>query len=144
MNSTYKLYAMMEISIPKLLLNYFIMEVTFLGFTSQDVVAHAGAACAITLAFILRIAREWEKNSLSFKSATIQVACTLSICLLAIYIWHDFLAYRKGFEIYVFFCSLFSVFIVGEIETAFKVGFRRWLKRCLDKIQAIDDKEETK
>lgn len=128
-----------------ILLNFFIMEVTFLGFfTSKDLLIHAGAAMAIVMAFLLRIAMEWEKNTLSFKSTIVQAISTLSLCFVSIYVWHDFLKWSKGFEIYVFFSSLFSVFIVGEIEVAFKIGFRKWLKNSLVKIMALEDKEATK
>lgn len=144
MNSTYQTIETMFIPTSKLLLNFIIMEATFLGFTSQDAITHAGAACAIILAFLLRIAIEWGKNTLTFKSATIQAISTLSLCFVSIYIWHDFLKYNKGFEIYVFFSSLFSVFIVAEIDIAFKIGFRKWLKNSLVRIMATDDKEVTK
>lgn len=134
----------MFVSLSKLFLNFIIMEATFLGFTSHDAITHAGAACAIILAFLLRIAMEWGNNTLTFKSATIQAVCTLSLCFVSIYVWHDFLKYKRGFEIYVFFSSLFSVFIVGEIDTAFKIGFRKWLKNSLVRIMATEDKEATK
>lgn len=145
MNSTYNMYKMMLITFPfKLLLNFVIMEAAFLGFTSKDSITHAGAACAIVLAFLLRIALEWGKDTLTFKSAIIQAICTLALCFVSIYVWHDFLKWNRGFEIYVFFSSLFSVFIVGEIDVVFKIGFRKWLKSSLTKIMAIDDKEATK
>lgn len=143
MNSTYKLYAMMEISIPKLL-TVLIMEATFLGLVPKDIIQHSGAACALILAFLLRIALEWGKETLTFKSSVIQAISTLALCFVSIYIWKDFLKYGKGFEIYVFFCSLFSVFIVGEIEVVFKIGFRKWIKNSLLKIMAADDKEASK
>lgn len=144
MNSTYNLYEMMLEQFPKILVNLIVMEATLLGFTAQDAMTHAGAACAIILAFLLRIAMEWGKNTLNGKNAIIQAISTLSLCFVSIYIWHDFLKWNKGFEIYVFFASLFSVFIVGEIEVVFKIGFRKWLKSALVKLMASDDKEETK
>jgi len=144
MKSTLNISEMMLIPLPKLLLNFVIMEATFLGLTTQDALAHAGAAGAIVLAFLLRIAMEWGKNALSYKSVIIQAITTMALCFVAIYIWHDFLNYSKGFEIYVFACSLFSVFIVGEIEIVFKIGFRKWLKSGLVKLLASDDKEAIK
>lgn len=144
MNSTYKLCAMIDISIPKLLTNLIVMEATLYGFTAQDFMHHAGAACAIILAFLLRIAMEWGKDTLTAKSAVIQAVSTMALCFVSIYVWHDFLKYSKGFEIYVFFSSLFSVFIVAEIEAVFKIGFRKWLRTAMVKIMASDDKEETK
>lgn len=144
MNSTTNFYEMMLIPLPKLLLNFIIMEATFLGMTTQDAMAHAGAAGAIVLAFLLRIAMEWGKNTLNAKNAVIQAISTLALCFVSIYVWHDFLNYEKGFEIYVFFSALFSVFIVGEIEVVFKIGFRKWLKTSLVKILATDDKEVVK
>lgn len=135
---------MMLIPLPKLVVNFVIMEATFLGLTTQDAMAHAGAAGAIVLAFLLRIAMEWGKNTLNAKNAVIQAISTLALCFVSIYLWHDFLNYSKGFEIYVFFSALFSVFIVGEIEIVFKVGFRKWLKTGLVKIMASDEKEVIK
>jgi len=144
MKSTLNILEMMLIPLPKLLINFIVMEATFLGLTTQDAMTHAGAACAIVLAFLLRIAMEWGKNALSYKSVIIQAITTMALCFVAIYIWHDFLNYSKGFEIYVFTCSLFSVFIVAEIEVVFKVGFRNWLKKFFVKIMASEDKEITK
>lgn len=141
MNYTSNLYEMMLIPLPKLVINFVIMEATFLGLTTQDAMAHAGAAGAIVLAFLLRIAMEWGKNNLNSKNVVIQAISTMALCFVSIYIWHDFLKYERGFEIYVFFSALFSVFIVGEIEIVFKIGFRKWLKTGLVKLLASDEKE---
>lgn len=118
------------------------MEATFLGMTTEDALSHAGAAAAIVLAFLLRIAVEWGKNNISAKGVVIQAVSTAALCFLAIYIWEDFIAASKGFEIYVFFASLFSVFIVSELEIAFKVGFKKRLKMVLTKILASNMEEE--
>lgn len=131
----------MLISLPKLIISFIIMEATFLGMSSQTALSHAGAAAAIVLAFLLRIAVEWGKNNISGKGIVIQAVCTASICFLAIYVWEEFLSYKKGFEIYVFFASLFSVFIVSEIEIAFKIGFRKRLKMVLTKVLASNEEE---
>lgn len=144
MYSTPTLEKMMLVNLPKLVINYIIMEATFLGLSTQDAMSHAGAATAIVLAFLLRIAMEWGKNTLNSKNAVIQAISTLALCFVSIYVWHDFLNYAKGFEIYVFFSALFSVFIVGEIEIVFKIGFRKWLKTGLVKLLASDDKEVIK
>lgn len=144
MYSTPTLEEMMLVNLPKLVINYIIMEATFLGLSTQDAMSHAGAATAIVLAFLLRIAMEWGKNTLNSKNAVIQAISTLALCFVSIYVWHDFLNYAKGFEIYVFFSALFSVFIVGEIEIVFKIGFRKWLKTGLVKLLASDDKEVIK
>lgn len=141
MKSTINICEIMLIPLPKFLFNFVIMEATFLGYSTQDALSHAGAAGAIVLAFLLRIAMEWGKNALSPKSLLIQAITTIALCFVAIYLWHDFLNYSKGFEIYVFSCSLFSVFIVGEIEIVFKIGFRKWLKIGLVKLMASEDKE---
>lgn len=144
MKSTLNICEMMLISLPKLMINFVVMEATFFGLTTQDAMAHAGAGGAIVLAFLLRIAMEWGKDALSAKSVAIQAITTMALCFVAIYVWHDFLNWKKGFEIYVFICSLFSVFIVAEIEIVFKIGFRKWLKIVLVKLMASDDKEITK
>lgn len=144
MKSTLNICEIMLIHLPKLLVNFIVMEATFFGMSTQDAMAHAGAAGAIVLAFLLRIAMEWGKNTLSYKSVIIQAITTMALCFVAIYVWHDFLNYSKGFEIYVFACSLFSVFIVAEIEVVFKIGFRKWLKSGLVKLMASEDKENTK
>ncbi len=133
----------MLIPLPKLVVNFVIMEATFLGLTTQDAMAHAGAAAAIVLAFLLRIAMEWGKNTLNGKNAVIQAISTLALCFVSIYLWHDFLNYSKGFEIYVFFSALFSVFIVSELEIAFKIGFRKRLKMVLQKVLANEEQEVT-
>lgn len=147
MNYTSNLFEMMLIPPTKLMINLanlVITEATFFGLTTHDAMAHAGAATAIVLAFLLRIAMEWGKNSLSGKNVLIQAISTLALCFVAIYIWHDFLNYGKGFEIYVFFTALFAVFIVAEIEIVFKMGFRQRLKALLTKVLATDDKEIVK
>lgn len=144
MKSTLNIFEMMLIPFPKLVINIVIMEAAFFGLTTQDAMAHAGAAGAIVLAFLLRIAMEWGKNALSYKSVVIQAITTMALCFVAIYVWHDFLMWKRGFEIYVFACSLFSVFIVAEIEIVFKIGFRKWLKTGLVKLMASEDKEITK
>lgn len=144
MKYTLNICEMMLISLPKLMINFVVMEATFFGLTTQDAMAHAGAAGAIVLAFLLRIAMEWGKDALSVKSVVIQAITTIALCFVSIYFWHDFLNWKKGFEIYVFSCSLFSVFIVAEIEIVFKIGFRKWLKTGLVKLMASEDKEVTK
>jgi len=117
------------------------MEATFLGLTTADAMSHAGAGGAIILAFLLRIAVEWGKNNVSLKGVIIQAVSTAALCFLAIYLWRDFLNFAKGFEIYVFFASLFSVFIVSELEIAFKIGFRKRLKMILTRVLASDEEE---
>ena len=131
----------MLISLPKLVISFTIMEATFLGMSTSDALGHAGSAGAIVLAFLLRIALDSRQITVKAKDILIQAIVTVALCFLAIYVWRDFLGYKKGLEIYLFFASLFSVFIASEIEVVFKQGFRRYLRNFISGLMAKQPEE---
>lgn len=112
------------------------MEATLLGMNSQDALQNAGSAGAIVLAFLLRIALDSRTNTVKIKDVVIQAIVTCALCFLAVYVWKDYIQAQKGLEIYLFFASLFSVFIASEIEVVFKQGFRRYLRNFISGLMA--------
>lgn len=97
---------------------------------------------AITLAFLLRIGIEINNNTLTRKRVLVQSIYTLCYCFLAVIVWRDFLKYEKGFEVYLFVNSLFAVFIVGQLEKAFEVGFKSYLRKSLKNFLAVEPPKE--
>lgn len=81
----------------------------------------------VILAFALRLGIEFNKDRLTWRNGLIQSIYTITWCFFSVLIWHTFLSYDKGFEIYLFVNSLFAVFIVGESEKVFEKGFKQWL-----------------
>lgn len=96
---------------------------------------------AILLAFVLRLGIEYNNNALTWKSGIIQGIYTISYCYLAVMVWFSWLNYSKGFEVYLFLNSLFAVFMVGQLQSAFKIGVRAYAKKWLQSILAKEDKE---
>jgi len=131
----------MLVPINKLVANFITLEAVFFGVTTEDAMSHAGAALAIVMAFLLRIALESRNETIKKRDVIIQIVVTGALCYLAVFFWRDFLAFKKGFEIYLFFASLFSVFIAGEIDVMFKFGFKKWARNLLVKFLATNDGE---
>lgn len=93
---------------------------------------------AIMLAFLLRIGIEINNNTLTRKRVLVQSIYTLCYCFLAVIVWRDFLKYDKGFEVYLFINSLFAVFIVGQLEKAFELGFKAYARKALRSFLAVE------
>lgn len=125
----------------KTFLGWVMMEGMVFGWTANDLRSHAGAFGAVGLAFLLRVAMDSKKETPTFRNIVIQLVTTGALCFLAVYFWNDFIDWKKGFEIYLFFVSLFAVFIAGELETVFRFGFRKWLRSVFVKVMATGEEE---
>lgn len=128
----------------KSFLSFVMMEGMFLGFTTKDFQTHAGAFGAVILAFLLRVAMDSKKQRPTFWGIVVQGVITGALCFVSVYIWRDFLAYKKGFEIYLFCVSLFAVIIAGQLDGMFEFGFKRWAQGFIGKIMAKNEMEDTK
>ena len=105
----------------------------------KDLRFYIGSALAIIMGLILRIAIEWNNDSLSWKKSLISVIFSLCLCYLSVLFWRDYTPKVK-LEYYLFFCSLFSVFIVGVLEKVFKMGFMSYFKLLVRGALAEDSK----
>lgn len=94
----------------------------------------------VLLAYALRLGMEHKKNNLTGKVLLWQSICTISWCFLMVLVWNAFLNYKKGFEIYLFINSLFSAFMVGQLEEVFEMGMKKWIRVKLNKFLA-EEKE---
>lgn len=94
----------------------------------------------VLLAYALRLGMEHKRNNLTGKVLLYQSICTVSWCFLMVLVWNAFLNYEKGFEIYLFINSLFSVFMVSQFEDVFQMGVKSWLRTKLNKFLA-EEKE---
>lgn len=108
---------------------------------SPDLYTWLWNSLVIIMAFILRIGIERNNKTLTWSKALTQTIYTISYCFFAVLFWNTYLNYEKGFEIYLFLNALFAVFIVGEGEVVFKIGFKSWLGNCLKSFIATNDKK---
>ena len=92
----------------------------------------------IVLAFVLRLGMEARKDRLTWKSLLYQSIYTLSWSFFMILVWNTWLNYKSGFEVYLFINSLFSVFMVGQFEIMFEIGFKEWMRVKLGKFLATE------
>lgn len=97
---------------------------------------------SVLLAFILRLGIEYNENNLTWRSAFIQTVYTISYCYLAIIVWFTYLNYGKGFEVYLFFNSLFAFFMVKQVQVMFKFGIKAWGRKWLRSLVAAEPTEE--
>lgn len=104
----------------------------------QDPALFLWYSLAVLLAFILRLGIEYNKNTLTWRNAFIQTIYTISYCYFAILVWNSYLNYGKGFEVYLFLNSLFAVFIVGQLEVMFQMGFKAWAKKWIKSVIASE------
>lgn len=127
------------INLAKSTLNFIVLNALLAVGTVQDPKFYIGSALAILAGFTLRIAIEWNNSSLTWKKALIQAIFSLCLCYLSILFWRDYTPNVK-LEYYLFFCSLFSVFIVGVLEKTFKMGLLGYARVLVKKVMAEDSK----
>lgn len=120
-------------------LNFIVLNALITVGNVQDPKFYIGSALAIFAGFTLRIAIEWNNSSLTWKKSLIQAIFSLCLCYLSILFWRDYTPNVK-LEYYLFFCSLFSVFIVGVLEKTFKMGLSGYARLLLKKALAEDTK----
>lgn len=95
----------------------------------------------VVLGFVLRLGMEHKKHLLTRASVLYQSICTVTWCFFMSLVWHTFLNYEKGLEIYLFINSLFAAFMVSQFEEIFEMGFKQWLRIKVGKFLAIEVKE---
>lgn len=132
---------------PTMRIIYAVLDFLILNIISivihKDVYVWLWYFLAISLAFLLRVGIELNNRTLTSRSIMIQTIYTVSYCFFAIIFWKTYLNYNKGFEVYLFINSLFAVFIVGQLESMFKAGFRTWARNWLKSVIASEDKGES-
>lgn len=130
---------MIVINLIKSCLNFVVLNIFMSLALSQDPKFYIGSGMAIIMGFMLRIVIEWNNNTITWKKSVIQAVMSLCLCYLCVLYWRDYAPNIK-LEYYLFFCSLFSVFIVGLLEKTFKLGVSGYAKILLKKILAEDSK----
>lgn len=102
----------------------------------------------VGLGFGLRIAVLIKDNNYTHRTLLIHIMFTVCWCFLMILLWrtkfHSTFINQGGnsFEIYLFINALFSVYMVGQFDYFFKLGFRGWMRLNVGKLIAKDAKED--
>jgi len=91
--------------------------------------------------FSIRICIDWGNNSLTLKKTIQQLVYAIGISWLIQIIWLDFtITYNV---VYFTFCtSIFSMMIISEFASWFKLGIKTYLKNLLNTIIAKDDEDK--
>ncbi len=129
-------------AVVKSFLSFVMMEGMVIGITAKDVQSNAGAFGAVVLAFLLRVAMDSKKQRPTFWGIVSQIVITGALCFVSVYIWRDYLDYKKGFEVYLFTVSLFAVFIAGQLDGMFEFGFKKWAQNFIGRIMAKNEMED--
>ena len=135
-------YTAMINAFVKSILSFIMMEGMIMGISAKDFQQNAGAFGAVILAFMLRIAMDSKKSRQTVTGVFRQMVITVALCFISVYIWRDFLDYKKGFEIYLFTVSLSSVFISGQLDRMIENGFKNWAKNFIGKVMAKNETED--
>lgn len=122
-------------------LNFFVLISLLAVGTVNDPKFYVGCLLAIVAGFLLRVGIEINNNSLTRKSALIQAIYSTCLCYLSVLVWRDWDLGLK-LEYYLFFCSCFSVFIVGLLEKTFKKGLSGYAEGFIKRVLAKDNKQE--
>lgn len=109
---------------------FLILNIVVVPFVSDPLLL-AWYSLSIFLAFVLRLAMEYDERTLTWKTGIRQAVYTVSYCYFAIIFWFSYLNYKSGFEIYLFLNSLFAVFLVGQLKHIFQIGVKATLKKWL-------------
>lgn len=121
-------------------LEFVILNVIAVPFISDPLLL-VWYSLSVFLAFVLRLALEYDDKGLTWKGGIRQAIYTISYCYFAIIFWFSYLNYKNGFEIYLFLNSLFAVFMVGQLKHFFQLGVTATLKKWLKGVLASEDKE---
>ena len=122
--------------------DFMLINAVLIPFAVFDVVTWAWYALCVVLAFVLRLGMEHKKNRLTRSSLLIQSVYTITWSFFMVLIWNTFLNWNKGFEVYLFINSLFAVFMVGQFEVIFELGFKEWIRVKLGKFLATERTED--
>lgn len=122
--------------------DFMLINAVLIPFVASDIVTWAWYALCIALAFVLRLGMEHNKKRLTRSSLLIQSVYTITWSFFMVLIWNTFLNWTKGFEVYLFVNSLFAVFMVGQFEIIFEMGFKEWVRVKLGKFLATEKVED--
>lgn len=109
---------------------FLVLNIVVVPFVADPLLL-AWYSLSIFLAFILRLAMEYDDKALTWVTGIKQAVYTVSYCYFAIIFWFSYLNYKSGFEIYLFLNSLFSVFMVGQLKYIFQMGVKATLRKWL-------------
>jgi len=118
--------------------DFMLINAVLLPFSTFEPLVWAWYSLCVALAFVLRLGMEHKKHRLTKSSLLIQSIYTISWSFFMILIWNTFLNYNKGFEVYLFVNSLFSVFMVSQFEVIFELGLKEWVRVKLGKFLATE------
>lgn len=121
--------------------DFIIINTIALPFVTVDVWTLVWYSLCVGLAFALRLGMMRKKGLLTWETTLIQSIYTISWCFFAVLVWNTFNYFTKGFEIYLFINSLFAVFMVGQFETIFEMGFKSWIRTKLKRLLAAEERE---
>lgn len=127
------------INLAKSTLNFIVLNALLAVGNVEDPKFYIGSILAIIAGFTLRIAVDWNNDTISWKKSLIQAIFSLCLCYLSVLFWRDYTPNVK-LEYYLFFCSLFSVFIVSVLEKTFKMGLLGYARVLVKKVMAEDTK----
>ncbi len=123
-------------------IEFVILNIVIVPFVSDPLLI-AWYSLSVFLAFVLRLALEYDENKLSWKTGIRQAIYTITYCYFAIIFWFSYLNYKSGFEIYLFLNSLFAVFLVGQLKSFFQMGVKATLRKWAKNFLAAEEKEGT-
>jgi len=119
--------------------NFLILNALFTFSDAKDIRFYIGSGLAVLMGLLLRIAIEWNNDTLTWKRSIVGALFSLGLCYLSVLVWRDYTPHVK-LEYYLFFCSLFSVFIVGLLEKVFKMGLSGYARLLIQRVIAEDTK----
>ena len=126
----------------------FVLIYASLSLGGMDIYSILWYLICIGLGFGLRVAVLVQDGKYTPKVLMIHVAFTICWTFLMILLWRTWVYGTwinqggNSFEIYLFINALFSVYMVGQFDHFFKLGFRGWLRLNAGKILAKDDRED--
>jgi len=127
------------VSLAKSTLNFIVVNAILIAADPQDATFYIGAVIAVAMGFLLRVMIELKNHTFTWRNSFIQAVMSLCLCYLCALGYRDF-GLRFKIEWYLFFCSCFSVFIVGLLEKTMKMGLTSYARFLLRKVMADDPK----
>jgi len=88
--------------------------------------------------FAIRLGIDWQNNQITLKRIAIQILYIGGLCWAGLNFW-SYLDLNFPVTTYVFFVSLFSIFIVGLLDKIGKVGLSVYFKNLLKNLLADDE-----
>lgn len=119
--------------------NFIVINAVLVAANPQNATWYIGGLLAVFMGFLLRIIIDWKDNTISWKNSLIQAGMSLILCSMCVVVYSD-LQPKLRIEYFLFFCSLFSVFIIGLLEKVFKLGLSGYARLLLKRVLAEDPK----